>query len=306
MPAILEDKIRIGISACNFGALVRYNHKGWDRLAPLGREKDAFIWTPVCPEVMAGLGVPRESVRLVSGNGDDFWAGKAKMKNKRGVDVSEQMRAGMLACLDSLRTAGCEAFVFMEGSPTCGVYRTTLKNKRLGKPPGAFGSLLMQEELYLIPALDLESPIKWWDWRRRLQAFAWLKRQPLASKAEIYEVWNRLKFVCQEVDDRAAREIGRQLADMPKRLTREYALAWRRSVLDLLRRPSTLARIHAVMQKHYAHYRNRFHGEDREIKVPRTEQSKHKFVEELWQMEARAFREGYDFAGAPVIYRGHR
>jgi len=158
---ILEEKIRVGISACNFGAKVRWNRKGWDRIAPLGRERDDFIWTPICPEVNSGLGVTRPPIRLIGGNGDELWTGEAGVKNRNGEDVSAQIKKGLLDSLEILHRAGIEAFVFMEGSPTCGVYRTTLKNKRLGKPPGAFGSLLLREDYFLIPAEDLDSPIKW-------------------------------------------------------------------------------------------------------------------------------------------------
>ena len=87
MPIVIKEKIKIGVQACNFGAKTRYNRKSWDRVAGLGREKDAFIWTPVCPEAMSGLVVPRLPMKLVDGNGDDFWRRQARMKNKQGLDV---------------------------------------------------------------------------------------------------------------------------------------------------------------------------------------------------------------------------
>jgi len=167
MAELLAEKIKVGISACNFGAKVRWNRKGWDRIAPLEREKDNFIWTPICPEVNSGFGVTRPPIRLVGGNGDEVWTGEAGVKNRIGEDVTEQIRQGLQASLEILHRAGVEAFVFMEGSPTCGVYRTTLRNKRLGKPPGVFGSLLLREDYFLIPAEDLDSPIKWYNLRRR-------------------------------------------------------------------------------------------------------------------------------------------
>jgi uncharacterized protein YbbK (DUF523 family) len=304
MAEIIEEKIRVGISACNAGAKVRYNRAGWDRLAPLGRERDGFIWTPVCPEVMAGLGVPRHPIRLVSGNGDDFWQGTATIKNKQGMEVTEQCKEGSLACSDAVRRAGAEAFVFMEGSPTCGVYRTTLKNKRLGKPPGVFGSLLLKEELFLVPALDLESPLKWWDWRRRLHAFAWLKRREIETKNDMYDAWHLLKFLCQEVDERRARELGREIAELPKHASREEIGSWKRETLFLLRKPSDIKRIETAMNKHFAYYRKHINPEAGEMVPPDREMAKYKFVAELLQMEKKAVLEDFLFAGTPVIYRG--
>jgi uncharacterized protein YbbK (DUF523 family) len=58
MPIIMHEKIRIGVSACNAGARVRWNRAGWDRIAPLNREMTSFVWTPVCPEVMSGREPP--------------------------------------------------------------------------------------------------------------------------------------------------------------------------------------------------------------------------------------------------------
>jgi uncharacterized protein YbbK (DUF523 family) len=168
----------------------------------------SFVWTPVCPEVMSGLGIPRDPVRLSGGNGKDFWKGTARMKSRSDEDVTEMIRAGCRDCLEALKRAKVEAFVFMEGSPSCGGYCTTLKNKRLGNPPGVFGALLLEEDLFLTPALDLESPIKWWDWRRRLHAFCWLKRLEISGKDQLYTAWHHLKFVCQEIDLNEARRIG--------------------------------------------------------------------------------------------------
>jgi uncharacterized protein YbbK (DUF523 family) len=306
MPIVISEKIRIGVSACNAGARVRWNRAGWDRLASLNREMTSFVWTPVCPEVMSGLGVPRDPVRLSGGNGQDLWQGAARMKNRRGVDVTDRVLAGCRACLEALLRAGAEAFVFMEGSPSCGVYRTSLKDRRLGHPPGAFGALLLEQDLFLIPALDLESPVKWWDWRRRLHAFCWLKRLPVESKSELYTAWHHLKFLCQEVDVKEAQRIGAWLAGLPKRLSAEAVAEWRSATLRLLRRPSTLARITSVMQKHYAHYRKHFNPEAGDVRAPPKELSKHKFVEELLAMEKRAITENYDFEGAPVLFREKR
>lgn len=304
MTHIIKEKIRIGVSACNFGAKVRYNRKGWDRVAGLGREMSAFIWTPVCPEAMSGLGVPRAPMKLVNGNGDDFWNGDAAVENKKGENVSRQVREGALSALDCLKRAGVEAFVFMEGSPSCGVYRTTLKNQRLGKPPGVFGSLLLREEYFLIPALDLDSPLKWWDWRRRLHAFVWIKRASFASKQEIMEIWHDFKFLCQEISRPRADALGRQIADMPKKLGEEYVSGIRKGILEILRLPSSVARIKASAEKQMAFYCKR-KGVCEE-KLPASDSGKKLFFERLITLEKKAIASGIDYGIVPVIYRDSR
>ena len=57
--------LRLGISRCLLGEEVRFDG---------GHKRDTFLtevlgryveWVPVCPEVEAGLGTPREAMRLV-------------------------------------------------------------------------------------------------------------------------------------------------------------------------------------------------------------------------------------------------
>ncbi|MDD3374355.1 MAG: DUF523 domain-containing protein [Candidatus Omnitrophica bacterium] len=303
MNCVLREKIRIGISACNFGAKVRWNHVGWDRVSLLERQQLDYSWTPVCPEVNSGLGVPRLPMKLVSGNGNDFWDDKARMKNRNGKDVGDSVKRGALISLDIIKRADVEAYLFMEGSPSCGVYRTTLKNERLGKPPGIFGSLLLKEDLFLIPAIDLESPWKWWDWTRRLHAFVWLKRQKIKTKKELYEIWHIFKFICQEVDVPEATAIGQRLANAPKKIDDDFISAWKSDVMRLIRRPSKLNRIYSIMTKHYAHYRKQFGLKFKEIQPPDIASGKRNFAEELGKMERRAIGENYHFAGRPIIYQ---
>jgi uncharacterized protein YbbK (DUF523 family) len=61
----MEERIKIGVSACLLGQNVRYNG---------GHSRDPFIsdmlshfveFYPVCPEVECGFFVPREALRLV-------------------------------------------------------------------------------------------------------------------------------------------------------------------------------------------------------------------------------------------------
>jgi uncharacterized protein YbbK (DUF523 family) len=305
MAYIIEEKIKIGVSACNFGAKVRYNRKGWDRVAAIDREKSAFIWTPVCPEVLSGLGVPREAMKLVDGNGDKFWQGQARMKNRRGINVTQNVKAGALSAMENLKRAQVEAFVFMDGSPSCGVYRTTLKNQRLGKPPGVFGSLLLKEEFFLIPALDLESPLKWWDWRRRLHAFVWLKRADIKNKKELYQIWHDYKFLLQELDRKSADEIGKEIAGIKGHLTQEFVDYFKTKALFILRKPTTEKRLQHAAEKNMKFFCKKFNICESE-KLPQAERGKQKFVERLIELEKKAILENINYGFVPVLYREKR
>ncbi len=58
-------KLSVGVSACLLGKKVRYDggHKLDQEL--VSKLKRSFVLVPVCPEYEAGLGVPREAMRLV-------------------------------------------------------------------------------------------------------------------------------------------------------------------------------------------------------------------------------------------------
>lgn len=61
----MQQRVRLGISSCLLGNAVRWNagHK-LDRF--LTNTLGQFVeYVPVCPEVEAGFGVPKESFRLV-------------------------------------------------------------------------------------------------------------------------------------------------------------------------------------------------------------------------------------------------
>jgi len=57
------------------------------------------------------------------------------------------------------------------------------------------------------------------------------------------------------------------------------------------------------MLKHYAHYRKHLRPDAKEFKAPASTVAKRVFVEELHEMEKRAVLEGFEFGGAPVMYR---
>lgn len=296
----LEEKINIGISACQIGAKVRYNVKGYDMLGYLDREKSDYVWHPVCPEVMAGLGVPRYPIRIIGGNGFDVLNGIAEIKNRRGKRLTKELLSGSKACLETLKAGNVEVFIYMEGSPSCGVYRTTLKNKRLGHPPGLFGAMLLNEEIFLIPSSDLQSPVKWWDSRRRLQAFVWLKRQDIKEAKDIYEAWHFLKFLCQELDNEWARDFGRKIGDLTNYDLQEI----KKEILFCLRKPSSLERIMGSLKKNYSFLRKKFDlSLDADFDDVR---GMKRIAEKMLLLERLLKKEEYLFGTAPIDYKPPR
>jgi uncharacterized protein YbgA (DUF1722 family)/uncharacterized protein YbbK (DUF523 family) len=123
-----DDRIPLGISSCLLGANVRYDggHK-LDRYLHdvLGR----FVrWVPVCPEVECGLGVPRESMRLV---GDP--AAPRLLTTRSGVDYTARMEAWAKERAASLEADDLRGFVFKSRSPSSGLHAVKVYDEK-GNP----------------------------------------------------------------------------------------------------------------------------------------------------------------------------
>jgi len=67
-----------------------------------------------CPEVMIGLGVPRDPIRIVEARGD-----RSLVQPETGLDVTERMRSFVAEYLESLGEV--DGFLLKSRSPSCGV-----------------------------------------------------------------------------------------------------------------------------------------------------------------------------------------
>lgn len=121
-PGAALPPIRLGVSSCLLGAQVRFDgqHKrdGFlvDQLGP-------FVeWVSVCPEVEVGMGIPRESVRLVRGaHGRSLMLG-----NRTGADWTGRMNALARARVKTLAAGELSGYILKSSSPSCGMERVKL------------------------------------------------------------------------------------------------------------------------------------------------------------------------------------
>lgn len=312
MPEIISRKVPVGVSACVMGCPVRYNGRGFESLATMGRERQDFSFTPVCPECMAGLGVPRDPIHL-TGTGQQALQGEAKVRSRRGRDVTAELIAGAQACLDALSRAGVRVMIFKEASPSCGVHKARVGKRRAesSEGSGVFGAMLLDTGWFLIPDTALANPLSWWDWRRRMHAWLWLTDRQIARAADLYDAWHVVKFILQETDRPFADEMGRRLAELPRNPEAHELERLRVSMLDALRTPSTRSRIAGWMLKSY-----RFHAKrgsldgvdlhDLKVDSPEFRANVMSLADELIKLERISFENDLLFATSPVIHRDGR
>ena len=110
--------LRLGISRCLLGDEVRFDG---------GHKRDSFLtdvlgryvkWVSVCPEVEAGLGIPREAMRLI---GDP--QNPRLVTIKSGRDHTRALETLTKDRIEELEDLDLSGYVFKKGSPSCGIER---------------------------------------------------------------------------------------------------------------------------------------------------------------------------------------
>ncbi len=121
----MEETVKIGISACLLGENVRYNG---------GHKQDRFLtdtlgqyvsYVPVCPEAECGLGIPRETMRLV---GDV--KNPRLVTTKTGIDHTRRMTDWAEKRLKELEKQNLCGFIFKSDSPSSGMERVKVYNEK--------------------------------------------------------------------------------------------------------------------------------------------------------------------------------
>lgn len=122
------NNIRIGISACLIGQKVRYD--GSDKEDFFIKEKlgKFVLWIPICPEVEAGLPVPREPMQL---EGDPESPRLMTIETRK--DKTKVLEKCIHHKMKELIKSDICAFIFKSGSPSCGIRDIRIYNPKTGK-----------------------------------------------------------------------------------------------------------------------------------------------------------------------------
>lgn len=210
------ERLLIGVSACLMGETVR-----WDR----GHARQRFLtdelapWADfvrVCPEVEAGFGVPRPTMRLVEVDGATRLEVPAT-----GEDVTEPLLAAVATRLDALAALPLDGFVVKRDSPSCGLERVRVRApgsdrvlRRDGR--GLFTAALLER----LPGLPVEEEGRLGDplLRDNFLERVWcrqrwrLLRRDDETRAGLVRFHTAHKFLIRAHDEERYRELGRVVA----------------------------------------------------------------------------------------------
>lgn len=103
---------KIIVSACLLGENCKYSGgNNYDPKVAAFLEGREVI--PVCPEVLAGLGIPRTPIEICNG----------KVISRDGAQVDDAIRAAVAQILEKIKDEDIECAVLKSRSPTCGVHQ---------------------------------------------------------------------------------------------------------------------------------------------------------------------------------------
>ena len=138
--------MKILVSACLLGRNCKYNggnnldHKVVEFLR--GREI-----IEICPEELAGLGIPRVPIEIVDG----------VLRDQAGNDKDAPVRRAVARILEEIRDEDIECAILKSRSPTCGprqVYDGTFSGT-LREGPGVLAQALMDAGIRVVDAEEL-------------------------------------------------------------------------------------------------------------------------------------------------------
>lgn len=116
-----------------------------------------------CPELAAGLPVPRPPAEIMSAEGKDVMRGQARIIENTGTDVTGHYQLAAWLALRAAQEAGCTAALLTDGSPTCGtqfIYNGSFSNQRKSGM-GVAASLLSEHGIAVFSETQFAELMNW-------------------------------------------------------------------------------------------------------------------------------------------------
>ena len=114
----MTKKPKVGVSQCLLGDAVRYDGQANPNTIVIEKLGKHFDLVPVCPEVEAGLGIPRPPVQLTTSVTSPRLTGR----DDASIDVTETMHKFCAHKMSSL--SSLHGFILKSRSPSCGLNST--------------------------------------------------------------------------------------------------------------------------------------------------------------------------------------
>jgi uncharacterized protein YbgA (DUF1722 family)/uncharacterized protein YbbK (DUF523 family) len=262
----MEEKFKIGISSCLLGNEVRWNsgHK-LDRYLTdtLGK----FVeYVPVCPEVEAGFGVPRESFRLV---GDPQKPRLITFKSK--TDHTDRMLTWARKRVAELEREDLCGFIFKSDSPSSGMVRVKVYTEK-GMPQKKGIGMFAREFMNHFPLIPVEDDGRLHDPLIRenfiLQIFTLKRwRDNVAKKpgmGKLVDFHTRNKLLILSHSQKHYRMMGKLVADGKKMPINELYSHYESLLIEALKLKTTLKKNANVLLHMMGYFKKQLTGDEKQ------------------------------------------
>lgn len=102
--------MKVLVSACIMGSNCKYNGKNNVNIRAINFLKDKDVIS-ICPEVLAGMKIPRSCAEIVNG----------RVVDENGNDVSSEYDKAVQIALSKIQNENIDLVILQSRSPTCGV-----------------------------------------------------------------------------------------------------------------------------------------------------------------------------------------
>jgi uncharacterized protein YbgA (DUF1722 family)/uncharacterized protein YbbK (DUF523 family) len=250
--------IRIGVSACLLGQKVRFDggHKHNRYLTDV--LNDYFELVEVCPEAEVGMGIPRETVRLV---GD--LESPSMIAPRSGKDWTKKMNAYSRKRSRELASEDLSGFVLKKGSPSCGLFRLSVMQEN-GQPINKGRGLFAAEFTRQHPLVPAEEEGRLNDPRLREnfieRVFAFHRAKQVFSgrwkRGEVVAFHSREKYFLLAHSPKHYKQLGQLVAAIAQHKPAEFRDQYLATYMEALAVKATPARHVNAMQHVAGHLRD--------------------------------------------------
>jgi len=276
----MEKNFRIGISSCLLGNEVRWN-SGHKLDKYLTRTLGQFVeYVPVCPEVEAGFGVPRESFRLV---GDPDTPRLITFKSK--TDHTDRMLAWATKRVKELAKEDLCGFIFKSDSPSSGMIRVKVYNEK-GMPHKVGIGIFARAFMAQFPLLPVEDDGRLNDPSIRenfiLQIFTMKRwRDNLARKqsmGSLVDFHTRNKLLILSHSQKHYRLMGKLVAAGKKMPIKELYHQYQILLMEALKLKTTIRKNTNVLQHLMGYFKKELSGDEKQELLEIFEQYRSEYV----------------------------
>jgi uncharacterized protein YbgA (DUF1722 family)/uncharacterized protein YbbK (DUF523 family) len=261
-----DDDIPVGVSACLLGEQVRYDggHKRDNYVADvLGRH---LRFVPVCPELDIGLGVPRETLRLVRSRD-----GIRLVAPASGTDHTATMREYAKRRSRQLRELGLRGYILKKNSPSCGMTRVKTYTEA-GMPAPSDRGLFADALMALMPLLPVEEEGRLNDPKLRenfiVRVFAYDRVLRLFegrwTVGDLVDFQAREKLLLMAHAPEAQRRLGRIVAGAKRVERSALRERYTEELMGALAKPATVRRHVNALQHMLGYFRDRLDAATRQ------------------------------------------